>query len=174
MDGWLQVQVSPVSRKSRSALRDGIVLLSKRCDAIGACVVEMDDDGNCQFRALAHELYGDQAHHGHVRRRVIARLRAREPEYRPYVGDGVKWLMYLERMARSCCWGDEVTLRAAAEAYSCVVHVLTSEAENWLLHYGAEQASEHSRECFLSYVSPIHYNVVALPVDNLRKNIALS
>ena len=26
-------------------------------------MVEMEDDGNCQFRALANELHGDERHH---------------------------------------------------------------------------------------------------------------
>ena len=70
-------------------------------------------------------------------------------------------------MCRDRCWGDELTLSAAAEALQCEVHVVTTEQENWLLHYGAEEAAERSprRQCFLTYVSPIHYNALFDYVD---------
>ena len=78
-------------------------------------------------------------------------------------------------MAQPRCWGDELTLRAAAEAYGVTVHVVTTEKEHWLLHYNdddapppgpapdgaaASAAAAARREAFLAYVSPIHYNVV--------------
>jgi len=32
----------------------------------------MADDGNCQFRALAMECFGDQSWHGQLRAKVVA------------------------------------------------------------------------------------------------------
>ena len=52
-----------------------------------------------------------------------------------------------------------------------VVHVVTTEHENWLLHYSPDSLAmadgrppPGTRECFLAYVSPIHYNVIE-PLD---------
>ena len=75
-----------------------------------------------------------------------------------------------------CTWGDELTLRAACDCFGCVTHVVTTEHENWLLTYcpssleGTEVGSgavthDGVRELFLTYVSPIHYNVIALLND---------
>ena len=71
-------------------------------------------------------------------------------------------------------WGDELTIRAAADAFGCTVHVLTSDAENWHLRYtpagmarqpslaSAELAdgSGAGRRLFLTYISPVHYNCI--------------
>ena len=75
-------------------------------------------------------------------------------------------------MCQDRCWGDELTLSAAAEALQCEVHVVTTEQENWLLHYGAEEAAERGlrRQCFLTYVSPIHYNALVDYVDIPNKS----
>ena len=38
-------------------------------------------------------------------------------------------------MRRSKTWGNELTLRAVADALGCVVHVVTSNEANWYLQY---------------------------------------
>ena len=45
-----------------------------------------------------------------------------------------------------------------ADAFSVVVHVVTSTDENWHLVYAPRALT--ARACFLSYVHPVHYNVV--------------
>ena len=45
-----------------------------------------------------------------------------------------------------------------ADAFSVVVHVVTSTDENWHLVYAPRALT--ARACFLSYVPPVHYNVV--------------
>jgi hypothetical protein len=45
-------------------------------------------------------------------------------------------------MARNRTWGDELTLRAIVEAYSCEAHVVTSEPANWYLAYSPENPNE--------------------------------
>ena len=140
---------------------EGLKLLTDRATFIGVHILQMADDGNCQFRALSHELFGHERHHLVVRARVIAYLRAHASEYSFYVGDESDWSHYLSVMCQDRTWGDELTLRAASEAFGSVVHVVTSEKENWLLQYGQPLDEPRQRHLFLAYVSPIHYNVVA-------------
>ena len=153
------------------AIADGLKLLRQRAAHVKVKVVHMEDDGNCQFRSLAQELYGDQKYHGTVRERVVARLTSHALEYSFYIGDDDEWRRYLAKMATSRTWGDELTLRAACDEYGVVVHVVTTEHENWLLHYSPDSLAmadgrppPGTRECFLAYVSPIHYNVIE-PLD---------
>ena len=156
------------------AIADGLKLLRQRAAHVKVKVVHMEDDGNCQFRSLAQELYGDQKYHGTVRERVVARLTSHSLEYSFYIGDDDEWRRYLAKMATSRTWGDELTLRAACDEYGVVVHVVTTEHENWLLHYSPDSLAmadgrppPGTRECFLAYVSPIHYNVIAVSYTHL-------
>ena len=153
------------------AIQDGLKLLQQRAAATKVKVIHMEDDGNCQFRALATELYGDQKFHGTVRKTVCDRLASHAMEYSFYIGDDAEWQQYLAKMATPRTWGDELTLRAACDAYGVVVHVVTTEHDNWLLHYSPDAVAvtdgtppAGTRECFLAYVSPIHYNVIE-PLD---------
>lgn len=161
-------------------INDGLKLLQQRVEHVKVKVIHMEDDGNCQFRSLANELYGDQEQHAIVRAKVIAYLRANSDSYSFYVGDDSEWSAYLERMSKARAWGDELTLRGACDCYGCLVHVVTTEHENWLLNYvpasleGKMQGGdggvppEGTRECFLAYVSPIHYNVI-VPLSDPRQ-----
>mmetsp|Transcript_35907 Transcript_35907/g.94423 ORF Transcript_35907/g.94423 Transcript_35907/m.94423 type:complete len:703 (+) Transcript_35907:89-2197(+) len=158
--------IEQMSREEKIA--EGLKLLHQRTSFIEVQVLLMEDDGNCQFRALAHELHGDQRFYRAVRAKIIAHLRSHSADFQFYVGGDVDWQQYLAKMALDRTWGDELTLRAASEAYRCQVHVVTTEKQNWLLHYGQDpaldgrtaQAGLASRHVFLAYVSPIHYNVI--------------
>ena len=60
------VHVDPVSRED--LINAGKKLLEQRLSFLKLGLVEMDDDGNCQFRAFSNELFGTQRHHAEVRR----------------------------------------------------------------------------------------------------------
>ena len=96
----------------------GKALLGQRLAFLALRMVEMEDDGNCQFRALSHELYGSQDHHLRVRAGAVAYLRSHEADFAPFVGTAADWAHYLGRMAKSREWGDELTLQAACGAFA--------------------------------------------------------
>ena len=68
-------------------ISDGMTLLAERCRTLEVEIVQMQDDGNCQFRAVAHELFGHQRHHAAVRARVVAHLENHAANYSAFVDD---------------------------------------------------------------------------------------
>ena len=73
-------------------------------------------------------------------------------------------------MSRLTTWGDELTLRAAAEELCMTVHVLTSETENYYLKYepvddATAPSPKKMKHVFLAYISPVHYNSIHLKYD---------
>ena len=121
----------------------------------------MGDDGNCQFRALSQQLYDDEGFHGSVRAAAIEHMRKEaaffgamfeQNEFEPYVMD----------MANPKTWGDELTLRAVADALGCAVHVVTSNEANWYLQYTpTDEKQPVQKHLFLTYVAPVHYDALA-------------
>merc|ERR1711862_357926 len=102
-------------------------LLNQRLDFLKLKLVIMEDDGNCQFRALSHELYGHQQWHATVRALVVEHMRINPEQYSMYIGTDAEWQQYLQKMAMSRTWGDELTLRAAVDVFGVTVHCVTSE-----------------------------------------------
>jgi len=153
------VLMRQMSREEK--IEEGVRLVQQRLKFLHIRMLEMKDDGNCQFRAISYELYGTQEHHEYVRIRVVSHLKQHEQDFSFFVGDDYEWGAYLGKMGCLRCWGDELTLTAAAQAFDVNIHVVSTEEANWLLHYGDKDRYETSRHLFLAYISPIHYNVVA-------------
>ncbi|KAG8460407.1 hypothetical protein KFE25_011898 [Diacronema lutheri] len=86
-------------------------------------------DGNCQFRAIADQLYGDQEHHAVVRSMCVDQLLAAAERYRDYVVaetyDG-----YVQKMSLDGEWGDHVTLQALADHLGIEINLVTSFASS--------------------------------------------
>lgn len=97
--------------------------LKERLQLFGLKEKVMDGDGNCQFRALADQMYGSQERHREVRATVVKMLRAEPDAYAAFVceGDGDTYEEYCANMSRDGTWGDAITMQAAADAYGVKV-----------------------------------------------------
>ena len=153
--------------------------LTQRLASLGLASVEMEGDGNCQFRSVADQLFGSQEYHAVVRAVAIAHMRDVAADFfGMYFESEREYSAYITDMSRSRTWGDELTLRACVEAFGCIAHVITSESANWYLVYQPDTTPDADalaalcakkglvpprakKEIFVSYISPIHYNAVA-------------
>jgi len=157
------------------AVRGKAAGLEERLRALGLSSVDMEPDGNCQFRAVADQLFGSQEHHAAVRAAVVAHMKRSSDFFSIYFESSGEYSSYLRGMGQSRTWGDELTLRAAVEAFGCVAHVVTSEEQNWYLVYNPDNPVDDAmlarvckrlprpavgKEIFINYISPIHYNAV--------------
>lgn len=137
----------------------GDQLLKQRLQQLSLAVQEMEDDGNCQFRAMSTELYGTQDRHQEVRNIAVAHMKKRPDEFSVFF-EAEEFDQYLRGMAEPRTWGDELTLRAITDALCVKIHVITTTEENWYLHYDPDDGREPVRQLFLTYLSPIHYNTL--------------
>jgi len=168
--------ISGIRRMSDSRDAKDRLNLTARLATFGMEMKEMKGDGNCQFRSFAYNLFGRQSHHLVTRNAAVEHMRRHSDFFSIFFEDQEEFDAYLHEMQCSRTWGDELTLRAVVEAYSCEVHVITSEPANWYLLYEPE-GEEHldpsvaicpqglpppspRKQVFLSYISPIHYNSI--------------
>ncbi len=162
-------------------IRDGVILLRERIQNYKLHMDVMADDGNCQFRSIAYQLYGDQdGWHLKVREQIVSYMHKHASEFSFLFEDEKEFNRYLGSMARNGAWGDEICLKAASNCFNCVIHILTSEKEHYYICYKPDETSTSSPspsssqpsspikkkdqqqqqplEIFLAYISPIHYN----------------
>ena len=147
-------------RQSLQLVAEGSQLLLQRLRFANLEQIEMRGDGNCQFRALSHQMFNTQEEHAYVRFCVCQRMRKCSDFFSIYFEEG-EFDTFLRRMSSDRTWGDELTLRAAADAFHVTIHVITSTRDNWHLRYEPDGPEPPKKTLFLTYISPVHYNAVS-------------
>ena len=124
----------------------------------GMVETQIEADGNCQFRALADQLFGDQERYAECRAAAINQLRSEPDRYRDFTED---WETYVSRMENDREWGDQITLQAAADYYEVTAHVYSHDPE--ISDFPLVLPSTHldaDRIIRLSHIPEVHYNSV--------------
>ena len=142
-------------------LRDKLV---ERLRDFGLQEFDVAGDGNCQYRALAHQLFDNVELHADVRRTVCRQLAAEADRYRGFVAteDDVDYEAWAARMACAGEWGDHVTLQAAADAYGTRICLVTSYEDRGILRVEPAEPieGEEPRTAWLAFWAEIHYSSI--------------
>lgn len=115
-------------------------------------------DGNCQFRALSRQLYGDEGFHATLRARVIEQLETNPERYADFVHE--PFADYIKRMACNGEWGDNVTLQAASDLLCTDIHLLTDQpgGECIQVHPAEHVCSKEQKPLCLTFLTEVHYD----------------
>jgi hypothetical protein len=113
-------------------------------------------DGNCQFRAVADQLFGSQDQHGAVRDCALEQMRARPDVYQGFAV-GESFDEYLKRMASAGSWGDNLSLQAIADSYQIVINLITSFAAAKNLVVISPNRCDPVGEIWLGFYAEFHY-----------------
>ncbi len=133
-------------------------LLRRRLEERGLRENEVDGDGNCQFRAIADQLYGSPDRYAEVRTGIVEHLRSNSSRYSAFVPDSYD--TYIENMGRDETWGDHLTLQAASNVYGLEIRVYTSYDGNWERVIRPTDDGNIRRAIQLSFYAELHYNSV--------------
>ncbi|CCI44709.1 unnamed protein product [Albugo candida] len=89
----------------------------------------VDGDGNCLFRSVSHQVYGNDQFHEVVRRYCMDYMESEKDYFEPYVvGNMDDFLRYLEHKRKNGVWGDDPEIQALCELYDRPAEVYTYDA----------------------------------------------
>jgi hypothetical protein len=130
-------------------------------DMHSAKVIPVEADGNCQFRALSQQLYGDESQHDAIRANMVQWLKSKPEQYADFVHEPFD--DYVERLACNGEWGDNVTLQAASDMLCREIHILTDQqAEFVKVHPFVKGAETPPAPLRLAFRAEVHYDAVEL------------
>lgn len=132
---------------------------------LGLRVKAVEPDGNCQFRAVADQLFGDPERYREVRTMAMNELERNVELYKGFVTDDEPFDAYVARMRDEAEWGDMTTLMALAAASSLrvIVHQNDTELPRYELvpHHGTVKKTIH----VLFDASAEHYDSIRATGD---------
>jgi OTU domain-containing protein 5 len=135
----------------------------------------VEGDGNCLFRSVSRQVYGDDSFHALVRSKCMDYMQMEAEYFQPYVlGDMNDFLRYVEAKRMDGVWGDDPEIQAVCELYD-------RPAEIWAYDriQGAQKLSTFHESGLnahkpmrISYYGGGHYNSVEGP--DFEANLNLS
>ncbi|CEL93524.1 unnamed protein product [Vitrella brassicaformis CCMP3155] len=115
-------------------------------------------DGNCLFRSVADQMYGDQDLHGLVRTKCMEYMEANREYFQEFVW-GERFEEHVHRMKQDREWGDEVEIQAMSQMYDCRIEIYDASTSE-LRHQTCSACSPHPMR--LSHLSGLHYDSIVL------------
>lgn len=135
-------------------------------------------DGNCQFRAIADQLYDNQDLHYAIRRKVVEWLYKNRDfpiDDHTRLQDFLEtdcyrdWDSYCNYLAQDASWGDHITLVAAAEIFRitiCVISTVTAPGHTDPITVIEPKARQSTKTVYLSHWHESHYSSLCLDVES--------
>ena len=148
------------------------VLLEQRLRHFQLRPFDAGGDGDCFFRAVSHQLYGDPEHHLRVRAAGIAYMRD-NPERFIESNTEISWLEYLNNMSMQGTWGDAIIIQAVADQLK--IKIVIAETHEHFTEYSIVQAvssTQQLTEVYLGHIDEYHYvsTLPCLAMSDLNQN----
>lgn len=146
---------------------DALKLMRRQLSDIGCKLHEVEADGNCLFRALGDQLFGDQHEHEDVRKRIVDYLEQHRDDFEPFMEDEEKFDKYCDRMREDGTWGGNQELYAAARLFQVYVVVHQDQPSARLMVIECDRLKP-TRFVHVAYHGEDHYDSVRSlrdPVD---------
>ena len=108
--------ISPISSEN---------FMQSRLGELGLQSIDVDSAGDCFFRSVSHQLYGNSNHHMHIRTAGVQFMRD-NPER--FIGSNTEnsWLRYLNNMCILGTWADALIIQAVADALNVTIQIVDS------------------------------------------------
>ncbi|XP_058088037.1 OVARIAN TUMOR DOMAIN-containing deubiquitinating enzyme 6 isoform X2 [Magnolia sinica] len=130
----------------------------------GLEVKRMVEDGNCLFRAVADQVYGDSEAYDVARQMCIDYMEKERDHFSQFITEG--FTSYCKRKRRDKVYGNNMEIQALSEMYNRPIHIYSYSTEPINIFHGSYNTD--TPPIRLSYHHGNHYNSL---VDPRRLNI---
>ncbi|PON76831.1 OTU domain-containing protein 5/Otubain-like deubiquitinase [Parasponia andersonii] len=125
----------------------------------GLEVKRMLEDGNCLFRAVADQVYGDSEAYELTRQMCIDYMEQERDHFSQFITEG--FTSYCKRKRRDKVYGNNVEIQALSEMYNRPIHIYSYSTEPINIFHG--NYNTDTPPIWLSYHHGNHYNSLVDP-----------
>ncbi|XP_022808034.1 OTU domain-containing protein 1-like [Stylophora pistillata] len=115
--------------------------------------------GDCLFKSISHQLYGDSSHHAEIRALEVTYLIENPEQFLESVED-TPWVQYLSDMSKQGTWADNIIIQAVADAINLKIHIIKSSQnfrEITLIEPAQSNLLQNRRSIFIGHIGEMHY-----------------
>ncbi|CAM0904727.1 unnamed protein product [Alopecurus aequalis] len=120
---------------------------------------KMAEDGNCLFRAVADQVYGDPEAYDMARQMCVDYMERERDHFSQFMTEG--FTSYCKRKRRDKVYGNNIEIQAFAEMYNRPIHIYSYSTEPINIFQGSYNTDVPPVR--LSYHQGNHYNSVVDP-----------
>jgi hypothetical protein len=137
-------------------------------------VKEIAGDGNCLYRAIAHQVYGDENFYEITKSKCLDYLELEKDFFSMFIEDGKdKFEDYISMKRINGVWGDDIEIQALSELYNRPIEIFSHSIEPLkTFHENTKGFARYDGErqeilpaIKISYHGSSHYNSL-IPIDN--------
>ena len=148
---------------------------------VNLVIKEIEGDGNCLFRAISDQVYGDERYHDILRDKCMDYISIERKFFSQFVEGGeASFDEYIAMKRTSGVWGDDIELQALSEIYNRPIEIFLNS--NKPLKTFHENIDACSRNCNtddnvkmfpirVSYHGKAHYNSVLPSKTNFEYSL---
>ena len=118
-------------------------------DSVGA--------GDCYFRAVSHQLYGEPSYHMHVRSTGVQFMR-KDPERFIESSTDHSWLNSLACVSQQGALANAIVIQAVADALNLTIHISESNSGSTSVTNSSAVSSESDTTAItIGHLDEVHY-----------------
>ena len=130
--------------------------LRSRLSVYGLRPVDVGAGGDCFFKSVSHQLYGDPNRHLEIRAAGVQHL-IDNPECSIESNTEGSWLGYLTNRFLQGTWADHIIIQAVANAMGLNIHIVESDNRFFATNVVESISGRNPRTVFLGHISETHY-----------------
>ena len=129
----------------------------------GLEIVEQDGDGNCLFRAVGLQVYGDASMHGQVREQCLNFMAVNKEHFGQFMTSEEPFESYITRKRQIGVHGNNPEIQAISELFNRPVEIFSPSTGAKPLNIFHKEYTTADAPIRLSYHDNNHYNAVIDP-----------
>ena len=164
LSGDIELNPGPVtntnktSTSSRAIASDSFdFVFNNRLLRHGLRPLDVGGGGDCFFKSVSRQLYGDSCHNLGIRAAGVQYLRD-NPERFIESNLDTSWLEYLSNMSMQGTWADNIIIQAVVDAMNIEIHIIESnEKFSDMKLVEATNVIQDARSVYLGHIREMHY-----------------
>ena len=89
--------------------------------------LDVGGGGDCFFKSVSHELYGNSNNHAEIRALGVRYLKDNPERFIESIV-GTSWSQYLTNMSLQGTWANHIIIQAVADAMNLKIHIIESHS----------------------------------------------